>query len=47
MDMEEHDAAMREIEAQRVNGIEAPPPAYSADGKPLPPRGYVPSVTPF
>lgn len=47
MDMAEHNANRREMEANLENGIAAPPPAYTSEGKPQPPRGYVPPVTPY
>lgn len=48
MDMAEHDANRREMEAAHAeSGMATPPPVYTADGKPLPPRGYQPSAVPF
>ena len=47
MDMAEHDAARREREAGGEAGMVEPPPAYTNDGKPQPPRGYIAPVTPY
>lgn len=47
MDMAEHAAVRREMEANAEAGLAAPPPAYTAEGKPMPPRGYLAPVTPY